>query len=49
MFLTLAKESAESVAEVSFQSESESETALSGSRVADLRLLSKELADDCNY
>ena len=34
---------------VSFQSECESETVLSGRRVVELGLLSKELADGCNY
>ena len=34
---------------VSFQSESESETVLSGRRVVEFGLLSKELADGCNY
>ena len=34
---------------VSFQSQCESETVLSGRRVVELGLLSKELADDCNY
>ena len=34
---------------VSFQFEGESETLLSGRRVVELGLLSKELADDCNY
>ena len=34
---------------VSFQFECESETVLSGRRVVELGLLSKELADDCNY
>ena len=34
---------------VSFQFESESETVLSGKRVVELGLLSKELSDDCNY
>ena len=34
---------------VSFQSECESETVLSGRNVVELGLLSKELADDCNY
>ena len=34
---------------VSFQSECESETVLSGRSVVELGLLSKELADDCNY
>ena len=34
---------------VSFQSECESETALSGRRVVELGLLSKELDDGCNY
>lgn len=34
---------------VSFQFECESETVLSGRRVVDLGLLSKELADYCNY
>ena len=35
-------------AKVSFESESESGTALSGRRVAAFGLLSKELADGCN-
>ena len=34
---------------VSFQFECESEIVLSGRRVVELGLLSKELADDCNY
>ena len=34
---------------VSFQSECESDTVLSGRRVVDSGLLSKELADGCNY
>ena len=34
---------------VSFQSECESETVLSGRSVVELGLLSKELADGCNY
>ena len=34
---------------VSFQFECESKTMLLGRRVVKLRLLSKELADDCNY
>ena len=34
---------------VSFQSQCESETVLSGRRVVELGLLSKELADGCNY
>ena len=34
---------------VSFQSECESETVLSGRRDVELSLLSKELADGCNY
>ena len=34
---------------VSFRSECESETVLSGRRVVELGLLSKELADGCNY
>ena len=34
---------------VLFQFECESETVLSGRRVVELGLLSKELADDCNY
>ena len=34
---------------VSFQSECESETVLSGRCVVELGLLSKELAHDCNY
>ena len=34
---------------VSFQSECESETVLSGRRVVELGLLSKKLADGCNY
>ena len=34
---------------VSFQSECESETVLSGRRVVELGLLSRELADGCNY
>ena len=34
---------------VSFQSECESDTVLSGRRVVELGLLSKELADGCNY
>ena len=34
---------------VSFQFECESETVLSGRCVVELGLLSKELADDCNY
>ena len=34
---------------VSFQSECESETVLSGRRVVELELLSKELADGGNY
>ena len=34
---------------MSFQSECESETVLSGRRVVELGLLSKELADGCNY
>ena len=34
---------------VSFQFEWESETVLSGRHVVELGLLSKELADDCNY
>ena len=34
---------------VSFQSECESETVLSGRRVVELGLLSKELTDGCNY
>jgi len=34
---------------VSFQSECESETVLSGRRVVEIGLLSKELANDCNY
>ena len=34
---------------VSFQSQCESETVLSGRRVVELDLLSKELADGCNY
>ena len=34
---------------MSFQFECESETVLSGRRVVELGLLSKELADDCNY
>ena len=34
---------------VSFQSECDSDTVLSGKRVVELGLLSKELADGCNY
>ena len=34
---------------MSFQSECESKTVLSGRRVVELGLLSKELADGCNY
>ena len=34
---------------MSFQSECESETVLSGRRVVELSLLSKELADGCKY
>ena len=34
---------------VSFQSQCESKTMLSGRRVVELGLLSKELADGCNY
>jgi len=34
---------------VSFQSECESETVLSGRRVVEIGLLSEELADGCNY
>ena len=34
---------------VSFQSECESDTVLWGKRVVELGLLSKELADGCNY
>ena len=34
---------------VSFQSECESETVVSGRRVVEFSLLSKELADGCNY
>ena len=34
---------------VSFQSECDSDTVLSGRRVVELGLLSKELADGCNY
>ena len=34
---------------VSFQSECESEAVLSGGRVVEIGLLSKELADGCNY
>ena len=34
---------------VSFQFECESETVLSGRRVVEFGLLSKELPDDCNY
>ena len=37
------------VIKVSFQFEGESETVLSGRRVVELGLLSKELADGCNY
>ena len=37
------------VIKVSFQSECESATVLSGRRVVELGLLSKELADGCNY
>ena len=42
------RKSTDSLADA-FQFEGESETVLSGRRVVELGLLSKELADDCNY
>ena len=49
---SLKRKSSDSLADaikVSFQSECESETVLSGRRVVEVGLLSKELAHDCNY
>ena len=52
MLYSRTRNSTDSLADaikVSFQSECESETLLSGRRVVELGLLSKELADGCNY
>ena len=52
MLYSRTRKSTDSLADaikVSFQSECESETVLSGRRVVELGLLSKELADGCNY
>ena len=46
---TYSSDSLADAIKVSFQSECESETVLSGGRVVELGLLSKELADGCNY